>query len=299
MDNFKVYLQQYHSFLKFEKGLSQNTLISYLHDLEIYIKFINSKGINKFSDIKYNDLKEFIAELSDLYYSNATLARYIASIRGLHSFLFNTEKVNEDVSEFLEVPKLKRELPDILSYEMIENILAQIDISTYLGMRDRAMVELFYACGLRVSELIELRFRDIFFDDEIVRILGKGHKERIVPIGSEAINWIVNYKKNARGFLLKEMQDNDIIFLNQRGRKLTRMGIWKIIDKYAKRAEINFQVHPHCFRHSFATHLLEGGADLRVVQEMLGHSSLATTQIYTHLDKNYIKEVHKSFHPRA
>lgn len=292
-------LKDYYSFLKFEKGLAKNTLDSYKHDLKIYVTFMNSIGISKFSDIKSSDLEAFILELSELYYSNSTIARYIASIRGLHSFLFSTNKVSADITELIEAPQVDRKLPEVLSYEMIEEILSQIDVSTPLGIRDRAIIELLYACGLRVSELINLRFSDIFFDDEIITIFGKGSKERVIPIGTEAIKWLDTYEKKARTFLLKDVKEEGIVFLNQRGKKITRMGVWKIIDKYVKQTTINFSVHPHSFRHAFATHLLEGGADLRVVQEMLGHSSITTTQIYTHLDKSYIKEVHKSFHPRA
>lgn len=292
-------LKDYYSFLKFEKGLAKNTLDSYKHDLKIYVTFMNSIGISKFSDIKSSDLEAFVLELSELYYSSATIARYIASIRGLHSFLFSTNKVSADITELIEAPQVDRKLPEVLSYEMIEEILSQIDVTTPLGIRDRAMIELLYACGLRVSELINLRFSDIFFDDEIITIFGKGSKERVIPIGTEAIKWLDTYEKKARTFLLKDVKEEGIVFLNQRGKKITRMGVWKIIDKYVKQTTINFSVHPHSFRHAFATHLLEGGADLRVVQEMLGHSSITTTQIYTHLDKSYIKEVHKSFHPRA
>ncbi len=292
-------LKDYYSFLKFEKGLAKNTLDSYKHDLKVYVTFMTSIGINKFLDIKSSDLEAFILELSELYYSNSTIARYIASIRGLHSFLFSTNKVSADITELIEAPQVDRKLPEVLSYEMIEEILSQIDVSTPLGIRDRAIIELLYACGLRVSELINLRFSDIFFDDEIITIFGKGSKERVIPIGTEAIKWLDTYEKKARTFLLKDVKEEGIVFLNQRGKKITRMGVWKIIDKYVKQTTINFSVHPHSFRHAFATHLLEGGADLRVVQEMLGHSSITTTQIYTHLDKSYIKEVHKSFHPRA
>lgn len=292
-------LKDYYSFLKFEKGLAKNTLDSYKHDLKVYVTFMTSIGINEFLDIKSSDLEAFILELSELYYSNSTIARYIASIRGLHSFLFSTNKVSADITELIEAPQVDRKLPEVLSYEMIEEILSQIDISTPLGIRDRAIIELLYACGLRVSELINLQFSNIFFDDEIITIFGKGSKERVIPIGTEAIKWLDTYEKKARNFLLKDNKEEGIVFLNQRGKKITRMGVWKIIDKYVKQTTINFSVHPHSFRHAFATHLLEGGADLRVVQEMLGHSSITTTQIYTHLDKSYIKEVHKSFHPRA
>ena len=292
-------LKDYYSFLKFEKGLAKNTLDSYKHDLKIYVTFINSIGISRFSDIKSSDLEAFVLELSELYYSNSTIARYIASIRGLHSFLFSTNKVNADITELIEAPQVDRKLPEVLSYEMIEEILSQIDVSTPLGIRDRAIIELLYACGLRVSELINLRFSDIFFDDEIITIFGKGSKERVIPIGTEAIKWLDTYEKKARTFLLKDAKEEGIVFLNQRGKKITRMGVWKIIDKYVKQTTINFSVHPHSFRHAFATHLLEGGADLRHVQELLGHSDISTTQIYVHLQSKKLKSAYDQFFPRG
>lgn len=292
-------VKEYFAFLKFEKGLAKNTILSYSNDIECYINFLKSKKITSYNEVKCYILQDFIFELSDVCSSNATIARYISSIRGFHTFLYNNGKVIENISELIESPQIKRELPEVLSFNMIEKILSIIDITTILGIRDRTILETLYACGLRVSELIELRFRDILFDEEVIRIFGKGSKERIVPIGSEALKWLKTYKDTARFFLIKDIQKNDIIFLNNRGNKLTRMGIWKIIDKYAKLADIKFQVHPHSLRHSFATHLIEGGADLRVVQEMLGHSSISTTQIYTHIDKNFIKEVHRNFHPRG
>ena len=293
-------IKEYISFLKYEKGLSANSINSYMQDIENYVNFLNLNNINDFDKVELAVLQSFLTELSELCLSNSTIARYVSSLRGLHSYLYNNNKIHSNITELLEVPRVERNLPDVLTLEMIESILNQIDTDNALGIRNRAIIETLYACGLRVSELINLKFRDILFEDEIVRIFGKGGKERIVPIGSEAVKWINKYKTEARISLVKDFtKDEDIVFLNARGNKLTRMSIWLILDKYAKLANIPFQVHPHSLRHSFATHLIERGADLRVVQEMLGHASITTTQIYTHIDREFIKEVHKHFHPRS
>jgi len=196
-------------------------------------------------------------------------------------------------------PKLSKTLPSVLSVEEIDKILSVPDTSDKLGLRDKSILEMLYACGLRVSELIELKISNLFFDEEIIRVFGKGSKERLVPVGSSAIKWTKMYLVKSRPMLQKKSRSEGIVFLNNRGTKLSRMGIWKIVERYAKEAGIEKNVHPHTFRHSFATHLLEGGADLRAVQEMLGHADISTTQIYTHIDRDYIKQVHRDFHPRG
>lgn len=290
---------KYRNFLNFEKGLSQNTLISYEHDLFSYLNFVQSNNIQKLNDIQTVHIGNFLEELAELGLSSATRARYLASIRGFHTFLFGSNKIDKDVSENIEIPKQTRKLPDTMSIEQIDRMIGVIDINTPAGIRDRAMIETLYACGLRVSELVNLKQRDILSEVEIIRIFGKGSKERIVPIGSSALKWIEIYKSTARAHFIKSANTDDIIFLNKHGKQLSRMGIWKIINNYAICAKIEIHVHPHLFRHSFATHMLEGGADLRAVQEMLGHSDISTTQIYTHLDRDFIREVHRTFHPRA
>ena len=196
-------------------------------------------------------------------------------------------------------PKLSKNLPIVLSVEEMESILSSPDYSTKLGVRDKAVLELLYACGIRVSEIIGLKISDLFLKEDVIRVFGKGSKERIVPIGSSAIRWVEDYLLRSRPLLEKRLKSENILFLNNRGTKLSRMGLWKIIDRYTKEAGIKKEVHPHTFRHSFATHLLEGGADLRAVQEMLGHADISTTQIYTHIDRDFIKQVHKEFHPRG
>jgi integrase/recombinase XerD len=296
---FENDLKKFFSYIKFEKGLAQNTISSYKIDLEKFFQFIDEKEIRKIDQIKTSDINEFLSVLTEMGLTNNTKGRYLSSIKSLFRYLYASNKIDKDISEIIELPRLKRKLPDVLSYEEIEKILHIIDDSTPKGLRDKAMIEIMYACGLRVSELINLKQRDIIDEIEIVRVFGKGSKERFVPIGRSALKAIEDYTRNARILFSKSIANDDILFLNQRGSKLSRMGIWKILKYYSDLAGIDKEVHPHIFRHSFATHLLEGGADLRIVQEMLGHSDISTTQIYTHIDREYIKEVHRSFHPRG
>ncbi len=201
--------------------------------------------------------------------------------------------------EKLAAPKLSKNLPSVLTVEEVDKLLSKPDINEKFGLRDKSLLEVFYACGLRVSELINLKLSSLYFNEEIIRVFGKGSKERLVPIGQSAMDWTEKYIKQSRPLLIKGIKSENYLYLNSRGSKLSRMGIWKIVNKYAKEAEIQKEVHPHTFRHSFATHLLEGGADLRAVQEMLGHADISTTQIYTHIDREYIKQEHKQFHPRG
>jgi len=286
-------------FIELERGLSINTVESYRHDLERYAIFLFNNRIETFNDVTTENITNFIYLLAELGLTSSSRSRNLSSIKSFHKFLYSSGKTNQDPSLIIEQPKQGRKLPETLSYEQISLIIEVPDINKPGGLRDRAILEVMYACGLRVSELINLKQRDIIVDAEIIRVFGKGSKERIVPIGSSALQWIDEYKHKARPLFIRTGETEDLIFLNQRGKGLTRMAIWKLVDKSAREAGIGFKVHPHMFRHSFATHLLEGGADLRAVQEMLGHSDISTTQIYTHLDKDYIKEVHKTFHPRG
>ncbi len=295
----KKEVQSFYNYIKLEKGLSENTLNSYLNDIKTYSEFLDSIGKISVEDATSNNISDFIAQLSELGLGNSSRMRYLSSIRGLHGYLFASGKIKNNVTDNIEMPKTGRKLPECLSIEEIELILNQPDLSNNAGIRDRAMLEVLYACGLRVSELISVKQRDILVDYEILRVFGKGNKERIVPIGKSAMFWISEYQNKARHDFLKGFVTDDALFLNQRGKPMTRMGFWKILNKYANDAGIEKKVHPHVFRHSFATHLLEGGADLRIVQEMLGHADISTTQIYTHIDREFIKEVHRTFHPRA
>lgn len=296
------YQRQINSFIQFitfEKGLSENTKQSYKHDISSFIKYLIENNILNIKEANQDHISNFLILLAKLEIGPSSRSRYLSSIRAYYKFLQATEVLDKDITEKIDVPKLKRELPDTLNYEQVQKIIEQADVSTLAGIRDRAILETLYACGLRVSELVNLKQRDILFDVEIVRVFGKGNKERIVPIGSSALHWIQEYRSNVRTRFIKVNTPDDVLFLNQRGAKLTRMAIWKFVHKYSKDAQIELNVHPHVFRHSFATHLVEGGADLRIVQEMLGHSDISTTQIYTHIDREFIKEVHKMYHPRA
>ena len=298
-ENMSRELKKFINFISFEKGLSGNTRDSYEHDLRIYGSYLTDKQIHVFSQSNSQLINEFLTNLDAVGLSAATRSRYLSAIRGIHQYLFANGSMNADVSAVIEMPKQKRNLPDVLTIEQIDLILSRPDTKSYPGIRDRAILETMYASGLRVSEVINLKKRDIITDAEILRIFGKGSKERIVPIGQSALFWIDEYLSKSRPLLVKGALTDDVLFLNQRGKKLSRMGLWKIVDKYVKEAGINLNIHPHTFRHSFATHLLEGGADLRAVQEMLGHSDISTTQIYTHIDRNFLKEVHRTFHPRG
>lgn len=253
-----------------------------------------------FCEIDENHIEKFLAYLRKEFKSS-TSARILSALRQFYDFMLNNgylASLKYNPFENFDSPKLERKLPEILSYEEIEKMMNKVEVTHSLGLRDRAVLETMYACGLRVSEVIGLKTSNVYPDEGIVRVFGKGSKERIVPIGNEALKWIETYLQNSRKNLANKNSE-DYLFLNWRGRWLSRMAIWNIIDKYSKLAKIEKQIHPHILRHSFATHLLEGGADLRSIQEMLGHADISTTQIYTHVDISYLKQVHKEFHPRA
>ncbi len=294
-----IFLKEYLSVLSLEKNLSGNTVSSYKNDISSFINFISVKKIDDPSKITYQDLIDFFKELNEIGLSKTSAARYYSSLKGFFKYLFQNNYIQTNPIEKVETPKLSKNLPHVLTFNEVEKILKQPNIKEKLGLRDKAILELFYACGVRISELINIKISDLFFTEEIIRVLGKGSKERLIPIGESAIYWITNYLKNSRSLLIKKLKSENYVFLNSRGSKLSRMGVWKIVDRYVREAGINKEVHPHTFRHSFATHLLEGGADLRAVQEMLGHSDISTTQIYTHIDREYIKQVHKEYHPRG
>ncbi len=292
---FKGFLQ----YLTLEKGFSENTKISYAHDLKLYLEFLHQQNVKKVNEITLDLLEDFSKFLLSKELASSSRARYLASVRSFHKYLVVIGKTKKNVSEDLDLPRADKKIPVALTYEQISKILEQPTLDNPNGLRDSAMLEVLYSCGLRVSELIDFSIKSILWEDEVIRVLGKGSKERLIPISKTAVEKLKNYIENGRPELAKKWNRCENVFLNHRGSYLSRMGIWKILDKYAKMAGIELQVHPHIFRHSFATHLLEGGADLRAVQEMLGHSDISTTQIYTHLDTDFLKEVHKSFHPRA
>ncbi len=297
--HLEIFLREYLSSLELERNLSVNTIKSYQNDINSLISFLTEKNIKDPAEIIPQHLTYFFKLLSKLELSSRSSARYYSSIKGFFKFLFANGYLKKNPMERLSAPKINKGLPIVLNINEVEKILDCPNTSTKLGLRDKALLETFYACGLRVSELINLKAADLFLNEEIIRVFGKGSKERLIPIGSSAIKWVDEYLSKSRPLLVKKTKSENYLFLNNRGTKLSRMGIWKIVNQNAEAAGIKKEVHPHTFRHSFATHLLEGGADLRAVQEMLGHADISTTQIYTHLDRDYIKQIHRDFHPRG
>lgn len=295
----ELFLKEYLSHLKLEKNLSENTLSSYKNDISTFISFLSDYKISDPSDISTENLTAFFKTLKNIGLTSTSAARYFSSLKGFFLYLLKNNYIIKNPLEKISAPKLSKKLPEVLNINEVDKILAQPNVSDTLGLRDKTILELLYACGTRVSELTNLKLSDLFLNEEVIRVFGKGSKERLIPIGSSAIEWVGKYIKESRSVLLRISKSGNYVFLNSRGSKLSRMGIWKIIDRYVKEAGIQKEVHPHTFRHSFATHLLEGGADLRAVQEMLGHADISTTQIYTHIDRDYIKQVHKQFHPRG
>ncbi len=293
------FLKEYLTILRFEKNLSDNTLNSYRNDITQLLEYLSETSVSDFNEVSSKTLNDFFLEQKEKGITTTTTARYRSAIKGFFTYLFVNNYIEANPADNLSSTKIMRDLPVVLTFEEVEKILDAPDIKNKLGLRDKAMLELFYASGLRVSELINLKLSNLLFKDEVIRVFGKGSKERIVPVGTSAAHWVSRYLTQARPLLEVKTKSQNFVFLNNRGNKLSRMGIWKIVSKYTEEAGIKKEVHPHTFRHSFATHLLEGGADLRAVQEMLGHADISTTQIYTHIDREYIKQVHKDFHPRG
>ena len=293
------FLQEYLAYLKLEKNLSIQSVNSYSSDINKFLNYISDQSIADLNTINTKNVSEYFELMRDLGISTSTTSRYLSAVKGFFKYLSSQEYIEKDPVEVLSSRISGRKLPTVLSFLEIEKLLQAPDITDKFGLRDKAILELFYSCGLRVSELINLKISDLYFSDGVIRVLGKGSKQRIIPIGSSAVKWIAEYIKTVRPLFEKKMKSENIIFLNNRGTKLSRMGVWKIVAKYVKIAEIEKEFHPHTFRHSFATHLLEGGADLRAVQEMLGHADISTTQIYTHIDREFVKQMHMDFHPRG
>ncbi|HIC96453.1 TPA: site-specific tyrosine recombinase XerD [Candidatus Bipolaricaulota bacterium] len=285
------------SYLAAERGLSANTVEAYGRDVERYLMFLRAREVRP-EKARPEDVRELLRQLGKCGMGPASLARNLSSVRTFHRFLLEDGLAEGDPTELVEAPRRVRRLPYVLSVEEVEALLAQPDVRTPLGMRDRAMLELMYATGMRVSELLTLRLGDLLWEVGVVRVSGKGGRERIVPVGEVALDALRAYLREARPKLAKA-RSGDMVFLNRRGGGLSRMGFWKVLRGYVRSTGISKPVSPHTLRHSFATHLLEGGADLRAVQEMLGHRDISTTQIYTHLDREYLREVVRTFHPRG
>lgn len=294
----KHLLENFLDYLAVEENLATNTADSYRRDIRRYLNFLTqTRGYRQPSEILQKDLSGFIRLLDELGLAARSIARNLSAIRTFHRFLMKENLLDHDPAENVDLPKMARTLPAVLDIAEVESLLAQPDTLSHLGVRDRAMLELIYACGLRISELLGIKQNQIHTDSGFLRVVGKGSKERVVPIGEEAMNWLVYYREKVRPHLAQSAA-GDVLFLNNRGKPMSRMGFWKILRKYVVAAGIKKEITPHTFRHSFATHLLEGGADLRVVQELLGHADISTTQIYTHIDREYLKEIHRTFHPR-
>jgi len=298
--NWKGYTQGFKSFLTLEKSLSGNSIEAYLHDVEKLIQFLEYKKYDCTpKDIELKHLQEFVKWINELGMSATSQARIISGIKGFYKYLLLENVMNNDPSTLLEAPKLGRKLPDTMSVDDINKIIDAIDLSLPEGQRNKAMLETLYSCGLRVSELVNLKISNLYFNDGFVKVTGKGDKERLVPIGTVAMKQITLYKNEVRCHITPKKGSEDVLFLNRRGAKLSRVMIFTIIKQLTTKIGLKKHISPHTFRHSFATHLIEGGADLRAVQEMLGHESITTTEIYAHLDRDYLRQAIIQFHPRS
>ena len=292
------YLEQFRDYLSLERGSAARTIEAYQRDLQRFVEFATAKSVASPAEATSRLLRDFIYHLKDLGLAPSSIRRSISALRTYFSFLLGEGIVVRDPSERLDAPKRWRSLPDVLTVAEVSALLTIPSLDEPLAFRDRAMMELAYGAGLRVSEWITLGIRDVLMSDRLVRVFGKGSKERLVPIGRSAIGATAIYLRELRPKLEKG-SGKGVLFLNARGKPLTRMGAWKILRKHVEAAGIKKRVSPHTLRHSFATHLLEGGADLRAVQEMLGHADISTTQIYTHVDREYLRTVHRQYHPRG
>jgi integrase/recombinase XerD len=288
------------SYLRLEKSLSANSVGAYLTDLDKLIQFADSKLTKLYPEtIQLKELREFIMWINELGMIPSSQARIISGIKAFYKYLLMDNQLTYDPSELLEAPKLKRKLPDTLSIVDIDKLIDAIDLSKPEGTRNKTMIEVLYGCGLRVSELINLRISNLYLDIEFIKVTGKGDKERLVPIGSQAIKFLKLWIEDVRIHTAIQDGEEDIVFLNRRGKRLSRVYVFMMIKELAEKIGLKKSISPHTFRHSFATHLIEGGADLRAVQEMLGHESITTTEIYTHLDREYLKGVIIEYHPRS
>ncbi len=298
MSNWKTYIKEYQNYLKLERGLSQNTIENYSFDIEKLVLFLNENNISKTPiTVTEETIQQFIYELSTKVNARSQ-SRIISGLKSFFNYLVFEDYRNDTPMELIEVPKTGRKLPDTLSIAEIDNLINAIDLSTFEGERNRAILETLYSCGLRVSELVSLKISDLFFEEGFIKITGKGNKQRFVPIGKTTEKYIVIYKTHTRSQLNVQKGHEDTLFLNRRGKQLTRAMIFTIIKDLAVKIDLNKVISPHTFRHSFATHLLENGADLRSIQLMLGHESITTTEVYMHLDRKFLAEVLNNYHPR-
>ncbi len=292
-------LEQFQDYLSFERGLSDRTVSSYTRDLVRWMSFLDGVGVRDPSEVMPAQLRDWVFALRDAGLASSSIRRAQSAVRTYYSFLLAEGAVDADPTERMESPKVGRRLPDFLTHREVERLLSAPDLDRPLYWRDKAILEVLYASGVRVSELVELSLSNVDADEGFITVFGKGSKERIVPVGAPALRAMGRYLREVRPSLIRRARPTDRIFLNARGRPLTRMAVWGLVKTCARRAGIVKKVSPHTLRHTFATHLLEGGADLVAVQQLLGHADISTTQIYTHVDREYLREVHRKFHPRA
>jgi integrase/recombinase XerD len=293
-----AYKKGFKAYLRLEKSLSANSIDAYVRDIEKLTQYMEIKGTRRQpGELTLEDLQAFVRWIAELGMSDRSQARIISGLHAFYAYCRLEEICTQDPTELLEAPRLRRSLPDVLSPEEIENMIAAIDLSKPEGGRNRAIIETLYSCGLRVSELVNLKISQLYLDIGFIRVIGKGDKERMVPIGQDAVKYIRIYKDDIRVHIPVSANCADILFLNRRGQRMTRVMIFYIIRDLAAKADIRKTISPHTLRHSFATHLVEGGADLRAVQEMLGHESITTTEIYTHLDRDFLRDTLRRFHP--
>lgn len=288
----------FRAYLQLEKSLSPNSIQAYLHDIEKLLQFLQLReNLKTPAEVELKDLQQFVKWIAELNMTASSQARIISGLKAFYKYCLLERIAVKDPTILLSSPKLKRTLPDTLSFEEIESIIGQIDLSKPEGVRNRALIETMYSCGLRVSEVVALKLSNLYLDVGFIKVTGKGDKERLVPIGRDAVKHINIYRENIRIHITVKKGEEDILFLNRRGAHMTRVMIFLVIKALARKAGIVKNISPHTFRHSFATHLVEGGADLRAVQEMLGHESITTTEIYTHLDRDYLRDTLQRFHP--
>lgn len=300
MVNWSSYIKGFKAYLKLEKSLSKNSIEAYERDLVKLTQFLDAHNLNlQPTEVKLITLREFLRWVTELGMSTTSQARILSGIKAFYKYLLMEDIMVKNPAELLESPKIKRKLPEVLAVHEIDMLVAEIDHSKPEGMRNKAIIETMFSCGLRVSELVNLKFADISYPDEFIRVLGKGNKERLVPIGSVALKAIALYKDTVRSHITPITGHTDTVFLNARGKGLSRVMIFYIIKDLALKAGIKKSISPHTMRHSFATCLVEAGADLRAVQQMLGHESITTTEIYTHIDRGYLHDVITQFHPRS
>lgn len=296
-DNLKKNLKPFLLYLRIEKNLSQNSIEAYENDLKRFLNFIFYDNKKFILDSSY--IQNYISQLIDLNLEISTLQRNLSSLRSFFCYLVDEKIINFNPAELIDIPKRKRSLPEVLTQEEINILFTNINTNNPIGIRDRAMFELLYSSGLRVSEMTSIKIIDFLDDNEWLRVYGKGSKERLIPLGKEVLKWVNFYLDKSRNYLLNKNKKNDFLFVNFRGDGISRKGVWMLLKKYVSLSKITKNISPHSLRHSFATHLIEGGMDLRAVQELLGHSDISTTSIYTHLNRTYLKEIHKQFHPRG